>query len=157
MTLPDCNPFCVAHEIDEQFIVFVVWCKGENRMIRCLLFTLVLLSLHGGSVLALELPTLVMTTAVVDREPVDRVEVFPRQSGMLYCFSRIAGAAEETTVAHAWFHNDQLMTRTVLPVRSSLWRTWSAKQMRDEEPGDWRVEVRDAQGNLLQVIEFTVR
>ena len=41
---------------------------------------------------ALEVEGAVLTTAVVDRQPVDRVEVFPSQNGTIYCFTRIVGA-----------------------------------------------------------------
>lgn len=126
-------------------------------MLRCLLSSIAILLLLGTGAQALEVTELVMTTSVVDREPVDRVEVFPRQSGMLYCFSRVEGAAEETSVVHLWYRDDALVSRVALPVRSPSWRTWSAKQLLDEGPGTWRVEVQDALGQSLREVGFAVR
>lgn len=115
----------------------------------------VLMSILSASrVAALEVAEVVLTTAVVEREPVDQVEAFPRQGGRLYCFSRIAGASEPTTVYHLWYRGEQLMSRVVLPVNSPDWRTWSVKRLHEDEPGEWRVEIQDAAGNFLQQIIF---
>jgi len=40
----------------------------------------------------------VLTTAVIDREPIDRLEVLPGQSGTISCFTRVVGARGETAV-----------------------------------------------------------
>lgn len=106
---------------------------------------------------AVEVGELVITTAVVDREPVDSVEVFPRQNGKLYCFSRLLGATGETVIYHLWYRDEQLMSRVALPVNSPNWRTWSAKQLLEDWPGNWRVEVEDSEGNLLSEVKFELR
>lgn len=111
----------------------------------------------AGSVCAIEIADGVITTAVVDREPVDAVEAFPVQNGKLYCFTRVVGAEEPTVVYHLWYREDQLMSRVELPVKSSSWRTWSAKNLLEDWPGDWRVEVQDASGQLLQTLSFQLR
>ena len=105
---------------------------------------------------ALDVVDSTMTTAVEDRTPVDHVEVFPAVDGRLYCFTRLAGAEEPTEIAHLWYRDDQLMSRIILPVRSSDWRTWSAKKFLPEWTGEWRVEIRDASGSLLETLEFTL-
>ena len=113
--------------------------------------------LPAGKSLAIDVADAVITTAVVDREPVDTVEVFPVQNGKLYCFTRILGAKEPTTVYHLWYREEQLMSRVALPVKSSSWRTWSAKNLLEDWPGDWRIDVQDAYGNLLRTLKFQLR
>ena len=98
-----------------------------------------------------------MTTAVIDREPVDQVEAFPRQIGKLYCFSRIIGANESTVVYHVWYRGNQLMSRVELPVNSPDWRTWSAKRFLEDWQGEWRVEVQNADGDILREVKFQLR
>ena len=44
----------------------------------------------------------VVCRAVVDRTPQDAGETFPADAGQLYCFSRIVGGSEGTTVTHVW-------------------------------------------------------
>lgn len=106
---------------------------------------------------AIEVDDAVLTTAVVDREPIDRVEVFPRQNGTLYCFTRIVGAEGETVVYHLWYYGEELMSSVELQVKSASWRTWSSKKLLEDWPGAWRVEIQDAQGNLLEELNFELR
>lgn len=123
-----------------------------------LVASFILLSIFSAvRVSALEVVEVVLTTAVVEREPVDRVEAFPRQGGRLYCFTRVAGANEPTEVYHLWYRGEQLMSRVALPVNSPDWRTWSVKRLHEDEPGEWRVEIEDAGGDFLQQIIFELR
>lgn len=108
-------------------------------------------------VAAIEVTQMAITTAVVNREPVDSVVVYPLHDSLLYCFSRIVAADEATVVSHVWYRNDQIISRIELPVKSSDWRTWSAKRLIEGWEGDWRVEVLDADGRLLKTVEFQVR
>lgn len=99
----------------------------------------------------------VITTQVVDRAPVDAVEVFPASVGKLFCFTRVEGATGDTTITHVWYRGSEEMARIELPVRAGDWRTWSSKRILPSWGGEWRVEVRDAAGNLLQTIPFTLQ
>lgn len=116
--------------------------------------TLLMLALPAGEAFAINVADAVITTAVVDREPVDNVKVFPVKNGNLYCFTRITGASEPVVVYHAWFRGRQLMSRVGLPVESTDWRTWSTMDFRDDWSGGWRVEIQDAAGNVLQEVSF---
>ncbi len=127
-------------------------------MFRYLLLSVFLMmNLSASNALAIEVHDIFITTAVIDREPVDSVEVFPRKSGRLFCFTRITGADEPTVVHHVWYRGEQLMSRTVLPVNSPDWRTWSARQLLEDLPGAWRVEIQDVDGNVLQEVNFQLR
>ena len=106
---------------------------------------------------AIEVAEAVITTAVVEREPIDEVKVFPRENGRLYCFTRIVGAEEPTFVYHLWYRGEQLMSRVALPVNSSSWRTWSLKPVEEDEPGKWRVEIEDEGGSVLTKVDFELR
>ena len=118
---------------------------------------LLVMVLSTAPVLAVEVVDAVITTAIEDREPVDSVEVFPIQNGKLYCFSRIIGAEDSTVVYHVWYRDEQLMSRVELPVNSPDWRTWSAKRFLAEWPGQWHVEIQDADGNRLRKVDFQLR
>lgn len=128
-------------------------------MLRSLLpVVLFLLMVWSASrVMALEVADAVMTTAIVNREPVDSVGVFPLQSERLYCFTRMTGADQPTFVYHLWYRGGQLMSRVELPVNSPSWRTWSAKDFLQEDPGDWRVEIQDGSGRILRQLVFRLR
>lgn len=128
-------------------------------MVRFLVLMCVLFGVlcSAGTACAVEIADAVITTAIVEREPVDEVVAFPVQNGKLFCFSRIVGAEEPTVIYHLWYREDQLMSRVELPVKSSSWRTWSAKNLLEDWPGDWRVEIQDASGALLKTLSFQLR
>lgn len=93
---------------------------------------------------------------VVDRVPVDPDSTFTADVGRLFCWTRVAGASGETTIHHVWFRGDDQMADIELSVGGSPWRTWSNKRILPEWTGDWRIEVRDAQGNVLETVRFSV-
>ncbi|MEJ2699203.1 MAG: DUF2914 domain-containing protein [Desulfuromonadales bacterium] len=97
-----------------------------------------------------------ITTKVVDRAPVDHLQTSPASTGTLYCYTRIAGASGDTTVTQVWYREGQEMARIVLPVRSADWRTWSSKRILPQWTGQWKVEILDSEGHILQTIPFSV-
>jgi len=119
-------------------------------------FFLLLLSLMPRTVLALEVSEAVITTGVTDRRPVDAIQVYPATVEKLFCFTRVTGASEESSVVHVWYMDGEEMTRMVLPVRSENWRTWSAKTIFPGSAGEWRVDVLDKDGEVLESVSFTL-
>ena len=65
-----------------------------------------------------------------------------------------------TTVEHRWYRNDrvhQTMRLRVRPSPGSGFRTFSVTTVSSEPSGDWRVELRAADGALLDEKSFRVR
>jgi hypothetical protein len=119
----------------------------------CLLMVLWGMTAFGAG---LKIEEGVITTQIVERSPADAVQTYPATIGKLYCFIHVTGAEEDTSITQVWYLGDKEMARVSLPVRSSDWRTWSSKTILPQWSGDWRVEVLDAEGNLLQTIPFTL-
>ncbi len=94
---------------------------------------------------------------VVDRMPVEPGATFPADVGRLFCWTRITGAEGSTSVRHVWFLEDQEMADVELNVGGSSWRTHSSKAIVPEWTGNWRVEVRDSSGNVLETIRFSIQ
>ena len=46
------------------------------------------------------------------------------------------------------------MSLVELPVKSPNWRTWSVKELLEDSPGAWRVEIQDADGNPLEGVKL---
>jgi hypothetical protein len=99
---------------------------------------------------------MVFCTGITDWTPVGEAKTFPESVGSVYCFTRITGASEPTTVQHVWFYNDEEKARVTLNVKSSSWRTWSSKRILPAWTGRWRLEVLTADGRLLRSSEFLV-
>lgn len=91
---------------------------------------------------------------IVDRMPQDAGVLFPADIGELFCWTRVTGAAD-TTIQHVWIHGD-LEFPVAHEIGGSPWRTWSSKVIPEEWAGDWSVEIRDAEGNVLETLQFTV-
>ena len=72
------------------------------------------------------------------------------------CFTKITGVDGESSVTHVWYHGDEEMGRVELPVRASMWRTWSAKTILPGATGQWRVDMLSAAGDVLKSASFTV-
>ena len=95
---------------------------------------------------------------VIDRMPVGADSTFTADVGRVYCWTRISGAPEGgTTIHHVWIHGDQEMADLELNIGAPSWRTWSNKAIMADWTGDWRVEVRDDAGNVIETIRFTVQ
>jgi hypothetical protein len=100
---------------------------------------------------------MVFCTGVEDREPVGADTAFADTVGQVYCFTKISGAEDETTVSHVWYLNGEEKASVDLSVKGKTWRTWSSKRIPKEWNGTWKVEVKSAEGNVLRSKEFVVQ
>jgi DUF2914 family protein len=73
----------------------------------------------------------------------------------VYFMTRIEGATGEAYVFHVWRFEGEEVLKVKLPVRGSVYRTWSAKVVKGL-PGHWRAEVLDPVGRSLGAVEFVV-
>lgn len=92
--------------------------------------------------------------AVVDRMPQNPGNDFPAEVGRVSAWSSVTGA-EGSSIQHVWIHGEMEFPVT-LQIGGSPWRTWSSKDIPPEWSGEWRVEIRDASGNLLDTLSFIV-
>ena len=112
---------------------------------------------HSGSAVSLKAEKAVMCKGVDQRAPLGIGNVFASDSGKIYCFTKITGAARETMVTHNWYLNGELKSSVDLPVKSGSWRTWSFKRIEPADVGDGMVEVVSAEGVVLTTIIFFIQ
>ena len=112
---------------------------------------------HGDSAGSLKAEKAVMCKGVDQREPLGIGNIFASDSGKIYCFTKITGAARETMVTHKWYLNGDLKSSVDLPVKSGSWRTWSFKRIEPADVGDGMVEVVSAEGVVLTTIIFFIQ
>jgi hypothetical protein len=129
--------------------------EGTMRIRRLMTVLMMLCCLPTGA-MALEVSEAVVTTQVSDRAPVDVIQTYPATVERLFCFTRVTGAAADTTIVHVWSLRGKETSRIELPVRSSDWRTWSSKTIYPGSAGDWKVDILDAEGALLKSVSFTL-
>ncbi|MBD1582689.1 DUF2914 domain-containing protein [Pseudoalteromonas sp. S16_S37] len=100
----------------------------------------------------------VLTTGIVDREPVDVLKEnleLSQFTDKLFFFTEINNMQGQT-VQHLWFHQDQLMAEIPLTISAIRFRTYSSKNIMPSQTGPWRVEVVTDQGQLLAQKSFRI-
>ena len=93
-------------------------------------------------------------TAVVDRMIDGEADEFSSDVGTLYFWSRVTDGAD-MTIQHVWIYGDYEEV-VELAIGGSPWRTWSSRNILPEWAGEWRIEVRDEQGTVLDTQRFTI-
>ena len=99
---------------------------------------------------------LVVGTGVENREPVGMAETFPASTEKVYCFLEATDIAQDTEVSFVWFQGGKEIWKISLPLKMGpKWRTNASKSLRGLQ-GDWKVEIKDVDGNLVQDVKFKV-
>jgi hypothetical protein len=128
------------------------------RRTRYTLLAAVLVGVCSTVPAAAQEPGITIETAlgrgVVDRVAVDTASAFPADVGAVFLWMRVEGAAG-TTLQHVWTHGPHEAV-VDLPIGGSPWRTWSSRTVPPDWTGEWRVEIRDEGGNVLETVMFTV-
>lgn len=99
---------------------------------------------------------LVVGTGVEKGEPVGIAEKFPATTEKVYCFLEAKNIPKDTEISFVWIHGQKELLKTTLPLKmGSKWRTYAHKNLRGLK-GDWKVEIKDANGNLIKDVKFKV-
>ena len=99
---------------------------------------------------------LVIGTSVDNREPVGIAEAFPSSTEKVICFLDAANIAGNTSVTFVWIYGGKEILKTTLPIPAgSRWRTRADKNLYGQV-GDWKVEIRSAEGAVLKDVQFKV-
>jgi hypothetical protein len=93
---------------------------------------------------------------LTNRECADAAEAFASTDGTVYAWTKVSGPKDGGEIHHVWFKGDEQMSDITLKVGGSPWRTYSKKTLGDKSQGDWRVEVRDGNGAVLETLKFKV-
>ena len=112
---------------------------------------------EGQEAVPLKVVDAVICKDVIDRTPVDIGSSFRASVGKLYCFTKITGAQEPTSIAHAWYFGNMQCAWVTLKVDSANWRTYSSKVIQPHQVGLWHVDVLGPDGELLQTLEFEIK
>jgi Protein of unknown function (DUF2914) len=101
----------------------------------------------GGGVQILKM---VLCQDVKDREPQQELTT-AKVGDVVVGWTKIQ-ATEGTKVTHRWTREGKTVSDIPLEIKGSG-RTWSKKTIRD--PGNWKWQVLDSDGNVLKEISFT--
>jgi hypothetical protein len=120
-----------------------------------LLVTILLLVSAPGVSFAIEVADATVCRNVQDRQPVEPGNAFPTDVGKVYCWSKIKDG-QNTTIKHIYYYDNKEKAAVELEICSPLFRTYSSKIILPSWTGQWRVDIVDAQGNVLKSLDFTI-
>jgi hypothetical protein len=95
---------------------------------------------------------------VNEHEPEEPGDQFPPEVKRLYCFTEIKSSGEPLELQHRWYWKDELMSTIPLSVKSTRFRTFSAKSIPSYAVGDWRVAIVNSHNEeTIQIIKFEIK
>ncbi len=98
----------------------------------------------------------VICTGIDKMQPVGAASTFPKTVGKVYAYMKVVNAKPPTEVKVTWFYQDKELDTVTLQVKSASWRTWANKTIVDTMTGAWKAEIKDASGNLVTTLNFTI-
>jgi len=98
----------------------------------------------------------VVGTGVEKMEPVGVAETFPAATEKVFCFLEVNNIPKDMEVSFVWSQGGKEMRKISLPLKAGpKWRTWAHKNVAGQK-GDWKVEIKDAEGKVLKEVKFKV-
>lgn len=93
------------------------------------------------------------TSDIVDREPVDLIEIMDTRHHQIKYFTELKDL-QGHTVTHQWVYNDELMFEKSFNVGGDRWRVWSSKMLQPGWTGQWIVNTLDEDRTILKTQGF---
>ena len=98
----------------------------------------------------------VVAAGVENLTPMGVAEKFPANAGKLYCYSKIIGGGEGSSIKHIWYHGDKKVDEITLQIKYPSFRTYSYKTIPSDWTGKWKVEIVADDGAILKTLEFVI-
>lgn len=99
----------------------------------------------------------VLCEKVLNRtKPINEGVVFSSKLGKLICFTEFDPVYEETFIYHKYYFKDKFSSGPMLRLKPPSYATQTTIQLRESDKGPWRVEITDADGNVIRTIRFSI-
>ena len=89
-------------------------------------------------------------------QSVNPAVAFSISQGEVFCFSRFDPVYEKTYIFHKWYKKDKLIFTMRLTLSPPKWSSFSRIQIRAEDKGPWRVEIRDVNDKVWKTLRFSM-
>ncbi len=94
-------------------------------------------------------------TEIQKLEPVNSNTCFNSSVQYLYCWNKIINASG-STIQHIWYYKGRRIASIPLTIRYNSFRTYSKKSIPADWIGDWKVEIINENGILLEILDFYI-
>jgi hypothetical protein len=99
----------------------------------------------------------VLCEKVLNRtKPINEGVVFSSNLGSLVCFTDFDPVYENSVIYHRYYFKDKFVSEKTRKLKPPRWATYSQIDLRQSDKGPWRVEITDADGNILTTIRFSI-
>lgn len=97
-----------------------------------------------------------IASSVENRQPVGVATSFPASQEKVFCYVELKDVPEEAAITYVFTLGLNEMGKVTQQVKkSSRWRTWASKSLGGMK-GDWKVDILDESGVVLQSAAFKV-
>jgi hypothetical protein len=97
-----------------------------------------------------------MCEKIIEGTPYGRGIAFSVSTGTICCYTLFNEIKQNSEIYHHWFSRDKPTAQFKLVLKEPRWATFSNIELRDDDKGPWRVEIRNANGRLLRTLRFSV-
>lgn len=94
-----------------------------------------------------------VTTAIENREPIDRVLIMENKVAKLYFFSDLRHMQGQQVI-HRWEHEGKVVMSKSFDIKGPRWRIYSIMNMSPGMTGQWTVMITDRNGCPLKAVVF---
>ncbi len=114
----------------------------------------------GSQVYSEQVTRAVLTRAVVNREPTETLPTYLQAEGeqpvKVYYFTEFGDMAGEQ-VHYRWTHRGRVVAEVPVNIGNAWrWRSYSQKDIRPDETGEWLVSVVDSEGQIMAQAGFAI-
>jgi hypothetical protein len=98
----------------------------------------------------------VMCETVKNLQPQHISVVFSVSTGSVVCFTAFDPVPEKMQISHQWYKKDRLITSQTLYLTPPRWSTYSKIYLRKEDKAPWHVKIIGPQGEVIQILRFSI-
>lgn len=98
----------------------------------------------------------VLCEKIIKNKPMYEGVVFSAGKERLYCFTHFEPVYGEDYIFHKYYFKDKFISKKKLPIKPPSYETSSRIDLRESDKGPWRVEITDAEDNILHTIRFSI-
>ena len=91
---------------------------------------------------------------VESRMPVGAGSEFPWDIGRVFCWVRISSSHAPVPLKFVWYKNDEMVLEWPYSLISESGRVWGMKAV---ATGNWKVEIVDAEKNIVKTVNFKIK